>query len=226
MRRAALGEAAFYCSFALIFQFLSQRQQAGGAAEGKSGFIPNNTSHGFPRRRRMHGSCRHHVRSADQGIQNSLIRVLQELRAGAVIPCFFNGESFQKHDVQERRMIRSSTLKALTISMLVSTQPASSQQLAGEYSCIGTNANGGRYRAEIEIAKEGRGYFLTWRIGNSVHNGVAIRTGNVLASSWSPGPNQHGLVVYTIEPRGLLKGLWSQYPDAKTINQENCEVIR
>ena len=143
-----------------------------------------------------------------------------------MIPCFFNGESFQQHDVQERRMIRSSTFKALAISMLVSTQPASSQQLAGEYSCIGTNANGGRYRADIAIAKEGRGYFLTWRIGNSVHNGVAIRTGNVLASSWSPGPNQHGLVVYTIEPRGLLKGLWSQYPDAKTINQENCELIR
>ena len=226
MRRAALGEAAFYCSFVRIFQFLSQRQQAEGAAEGKSGCIPNNTSHGFPRRRRLHGPCRHHVRSADQGIQNRLIRAVSKHRAGAVIPCFFNGESFQKHDFQERRMIRSSTLKALAISMLVSTQPASSQQLAGEYSCIGTNANGGRYRADIAIAKEGRGYFLTWRIGNSVHNGVAIRTGNVLASSWSPSPNQHGLVVYTIEPRGLLKGVWSQYPDAKTINQENCELIR
>ena len=122
-------------------------------------------------------------------------------------------------------MIQSSTLKALAIYMLVSTQPASSQQLAGEYSCIGTNANGGRYRADIAIAKEGRGYFLTWRIGNSVHNGVAIRTGNVLASA-GLGPNQHGLVVYKIEPNGLLKGLWSQYPDAKTINQENCELIR
>ena len=32
MRRAALGEAAFYCSFAIIFQFLSQRQQAGGGS--------------------------------------------------------------------------------------------------------------------------------------------------------------------------------------------------
>ena len=73
-------------------------------------------------------------------------------------------------------MIRSSTLKALAISMLVSSQPASSQQLAGEYSCIGTNANGEQYRAEIAIAKEGHGYFLTWRIGNSVHNGAVSYT--------------------------------------------------
>jgi len=40
-------------------------------------------------------------------------------------------------------MTKSSTLKALAISMLVSTQPALSQQLAGEYSYIGTNANEG-----------------------------------------------------------------------------------
>lgn len=122
-------------------------------------------------------------------------------------------------------MIKRLILKVLALSMLVTGQPASSQQLSGDYSCLGINANGGQYRAQITISKEGRGYFLTWRIGDSVHNGVAIRTANILASSWSPGPNKHGLVVYTIEPHGFLKGLWSQYPDAKTINQENCELI-
>ena len=110
-------------------------------------------------------------------------------------------------------------------SLISTVQPAISQLLVGDYQCTGKNINGAIYTGKINISKRGQGYFLTWTIGGSTHHGVAIKRGNVLASSWSPSPNQHGLVVYKIKSRGQLKGLWSQYPDARTINPEDCKLI-
>ncbi len=110
-------------------------------------------------------------------------------------------------------------------SLISTIQPAISQPLAGDYQCTGKNSNGAIYTGKINISKKGKGYFLTWTIGGSTHHGVAIKRGNVLASSWSPSPNQHGLVVYKIKSGGQLKGLWSQYPDARTINPEDCKLI-
>ena len=109
---------------------------------------------------------------------------------------------------------------------LISTiQPAISQPLVGDYQCTGKNSNGAINTGEINISKRGEGYFLTWTIAGHTHNGVGIKRGNVLASSWSPNPNLHGVVIYEIESRGRLRGLWSQYPDARTINPENCKLM-
>ena len=110
-------------------------------------------------------------------------------------------------------------------SLISTAQPAISQPLVGNYQCTGKNSNGAIYTGEINISKRGEGYFLTWTIGDSTHHGVAIKRGKVLASSWSPNPNLHGVVIYEIESRGRLKGLWSHYPDARTINPEDCKLI-
>ena len=110
-------------------------------------------------------------------------------------------------------------------SLISTTHPAISRPVDGDYQCTGKNSNGAIYTGKINISKRGQGYFLTWTIGGSTHHGVAIKRGNVLASSWSPSPNQHGLVVYKIKSGGQLKGLWSQYPDARTINPEDCKLI-
>lgn len=110
-------------------------------------------------------------------------------------------------------------------SVISTIQPAASQPLVGNYQCTGKNSNGGVYTGEINISKRGEGYFLTWTIAGITHSGVGIKRGNVLASSWSPSPNMHGVVAYEIESRGQLKGLWSKYPDARTINPEDCKLI-
>ena len=128
-------------------------------------------------------------------------------------------------DWEQMKLLTSIPLKLLFLSSLCTIQPALSESLVGEYRCTGKNSNGGQYTGKIIISKEGQGYFLTWVIGGSTHHGVAIKRGNVLASSWSPSPNQHGLVIYKIESHGQLKGLWSQYPDAKTINSEDCQLL-
>ena len=116
-------------------------------------------------------------------------------------------------------------IKLMIAASLWTIQPAISQSLIGDYQCIGKNSDGANYMGKVNISKKGQGYFLTWAIGGSTHHGVAIKRGNVLASSWSPSPNQHGLVIYEIESNGQLKGLWSQYPDARTINPEDCQLI-
>ena len=104
--------------------------------------------------------------------------------------------------------------------------PAAAQDLVGRYRCVGRNPNGGQYQADIVIKRSGEGYWLTWTIGDSVHHGVAIRTGNILASSWSPGANQHGIVSYRIGRRGNLRGRWAQYPNVSRLFPEDCEPTR
>ena len=145
--------------------------------------------------------------------------------------------TFSNAGAQSRRRIRLFDI-ALTVvrrflaaaavigaSLISTVQPAVSQPLDGNYQCTGKNSNGAIYTGEINISKRGEGYFLTWTIAGHTHNGVGIKRGNVLASSWSPNPNLHGVVIYEIESRGQLKGLWSQYPDAGSINPEDCKLI-
>ena len=106
------------------------------------------------------------------------------------------------------------------------TAPAEAANLVGRYRCVGSHPNVGKYQANIVIERSGEGYRLTWTIGGAVHHGIVIRTGNVLASSWSPGPNQHGIVSYRIGRGGNLRGLWAQYPDVSRLFPEDCKPTR
>ena len=124
-----------------------------------------------------------------------------------------------------RNLNRLFLLRLIAMAALMAA-PAAAADLVGRYRCIGSNPNGGQYQANIVIERSGEGYRLTWTIGGAVHHGIAIRTGNVLASSWSPAPNQHGIVSYRIGRRGNLRGLWAQYPDVSRLFPEDCEPTR
>ena len=118
-------------------------------------------------------------------------------------------------------MIRSSTSRHydLHAGLNPTTLP---QQLAGEYSCIG------RMRMEEDTVRHRdcqRGarilHLENWQ--SVLNDGDQNR--NVLASSWSPGPNQHGLVgAIRLNQTACSRPLEQEHPDAKMINQENCEL--
>ncbi len=66
------------------------------------------------------------------------------------------------------------------------------------------NVRGENYEGTVTIRKIADSYTLTWTLDDAVHQGIGMRKGNLLASSW-PG----GVVVYEIGADGRLSG---QYP--------------
>ncbi len=91
--------------------------------------------------------------------------------------------------------------------------------IAGEYSCRGSNAGGGTYSGKVAITKTGQTYKVQWTIGSSqVHAGVGIREGNVLSVCFVANGGA-GIAAYKIEkgkdgPR--LVGRWAGLGEQKT----------
>lgn len=88
------------------------------------------------------------------------------------------------------------------------------QDITGLYQCVGEN-----YEGTVAISKVDEIYHLRWTFGDQTHVGVAIREGNLLASSWSTGRNP-GIVVYKIEPGPKLSGKYSDYPGDGRLRRE------
>jgi len=82
-----------------------------------------------------------------------------------------------------------------------------SMGIDGLYRCEG---NG--YKGTVLITNVGETYLLKWKIGTKTHVGVAIRNGDMLASSWTTGEGIPGIVVYKIVQGSRLIGQYSVYP--------------
>jgi hypothetical protein len=80
--------------------------------------------------------------------------------------------------------------------------------IAGRYSVVGVNPDGGMYQGRAEISKRGATYRIRWVIGVSeTYEGVGILEGDVLAVSFSSGTSS-GVVVYRVD-KGKLLGRWA-----------------
>jgi hypothetical protein len=87
----------------------------------------------------------------------------------------------------------------------VATAAAGDIELSeGAYKVAGKNADGSDYEGTVEIAKQGKGYHLSWRVGSSSYEGNGTLAGNLLTVEWgSLTP-----VVYALAADGTLTGLW------------------
>jgi len=97
------------------------------------------------------------------------------------------------------------------IVMVCLATSLSAADIAGTYSCQGTNPNGSSYSGTVIILAQGDAYAMTWSIGSSGHRGVAILMGGYLSSSWGTAGNSGpgGVVVYRVEKDGRLVGKWA-----------------
>jgi hypothetical protein len=90
---------------------------------------------------------------------------------------------------------------------------ADKTDIAGKYTCEGTNPQGQTYKGTVEITKVGDTYKLVWAIGNAeTWDGVGILEGDVLAVSFASG-----VVVYKVE-KGKMTGKW-------TVKEANGKVF-
>lgn len=82
--------------------------------------------------------------------------------------------------------------------------------IIGDYSVRGTNP-GGRSNysgsANITAGDEPNTYKIHWRVG-TVYDGIGKLEGNTFNVKWGTATAPVGTVIYTLEPGGVLKGVW------------------
>ena len=88
---------------------------------------------------------------------------------------------------------------------------ARQEDLSGVYSCEGKNYDGGAYAGTVVIHRNGEGYMLLWSIGSQIHQGVALREGDLLSSSWTTAGMPGGIVVYKIQSDRKLVGRYTDF---------------
>ena len=94
--------------------------------------------------------------------------------------------------------------------------------VTGVYHCEGDG-----YQGTVVIQKVGDAYQITWTLGNQRHNGVAIRNGNLLSSSWSPSQGGlPGVVVYSIEKDRKLIGKYTAPGGKGRLENETLTFLR
>ncbi len=99
--------------------------------------------------------------------------------------------------------------KTLLIILGLALAATAADDIAGEYTCFGTDARTGRmYGYEVEINKTGDVYKIQWFYeGEPLYDGVGVVMNGRLCVGYA-SPVGYGAAVYKIEPGGVLNGLW------------------
>ena len=85
--------------------------------------------------------------------------------------------------------------------------PAWAQKVGGSYTVQGTNLYGSKYSGTAEITPSGSTCHITWNTG-STSKGICMLANKAFAAYYHMGKDD-GLVVYEVQPDGVLKGYWT-----------------
>lgn len=106
-----------------------------------------------------------------------------------------------------KKMMRLSGYAILLFVFFSATGLANNKSdstIEGEYSVIGSNPNGVKYRGKVTISKQGKYYMLKWKIGKDSYQGRGLISGKTLTVNWGAVYP----VIYKIRGNGVLKGSW------------------
>lgn len=102
-------------------------------------------------------------------------------------------------------------MRAVTCGLLLSgfmCGAAAAQTVGGQYNVQGTNPDGSSYSGTAEITPSSNSTCrMSWNTG-STSKGVCMLANKAFAASYRMG-NSFGLVVYELQPDGILKGVWT-----------------
>ncbi len=99
----------------------------------------------------------------------------------------------------------------------------SSNDLAGSYSIKGSSLDGKGYDGELVVTKRDDVYQMSWSVGGSKYDGVAVQNGNALAAAYTTGTDGKGCgaVIYKInQADDSLEGKWGEWG----VNQVGTET--
>ena len=101
------------------------------------------------------------------------------------------------------------TLDTKAMGSEIASPLAASASFAGDYSILGTNADGSGYDGALSIIEQGDVWQLVWNVGSDTYDGIGITSGNVLAAAY--GGEGCGVALYSIQPNGDLDGVWGMW---------------
>jgi hypothetical protein len=106
--------------------------------------------------------------------------------------------------------LTSARLTAVAVLALIGPRPALAQELdlAGRYNCEGLNPGGTRYRAIVQIDKDGQTYVVRW-VSREPAIGIGIVHGDQLSVAYTTPRGGIGVIVYRIEKGLRLTGQWT-----------------
>ncbi len=94
--------------------------------------------------------------------------------------------------------------------------------LVGDYSVRGTNPGGrSNYKGSVNITagEEPNAYKIHWQVG-TIYEGIGKLEGNSLNVKWGTPTAPVGTVIYTLEPGGVLKGIWYTNKNPNALGSE------
>ena len=101
-------------------------------------------------------------------------------------------------------------MRSLILGLLIAVgcgAAASAQTVGGEYTVKGTNPDGSAYDGTAEITPSGDSCRMVWHTG-STWRGICMLANKSFAASYRLG-DTYGLVIYDLQPDGVLKGVWT-----------------
>lgn len=81
--------------------------------------------------------------------------------------------------------------------------------IEGKYTVTGVNPNGSKYRGTATIMRSGDTVVMSWIIAKKAHTGTGSISGRTLTINWKSSTGGGGVATYTVEPDGVLKGVWA-----------------
>ncbi len=100
-------------------------------------------------------------------------------------------------------------LSIATTALILLTNSAFGQDIAGQYLVAGTNLDGSPYTGEAEITLTSEYTCeIAWVTNDTTSSGICMRYGNAFSAGYELG-GKVGLVIYLIQPNGTLDGTWT-----------------
>jgi serine/threonine-protein kinase len=89
--------------------------------------------------------------------------------------------------------------------------------IEGKYTVTGVNPNGSQYRGTATIMRSGDTVVMSWIIAKKAHTGTGSISGRTLTINWKGSSGGGGTATYTVEPDGVLKGVWAKGKGTETL---------
>jgi hypothetical protein len=106
--------------------------------------------------------------------------------------------------------LKGGTVRSIILALLFAVgcgAAASAQTVGGKYSIKGTNPDGSSYGGTAEITPSGDSCRIVWHT-DSTWRGICMLANKSFAASYRLG-DTYGLVIYELQPDGILKGVWT-----------------
>ena len=101
------------------------------------------------------------------------------------------------------------TTATLAFVLFATLARAESLTLAAHYDATGTNGDGSKYTGDVAVKiLSDTTFAIQWTIEGAAYKGFGMRRNDALAATYMIG-GQPGLVIYHVDPKGGLDGLWA-----------------